>query len=49
MDPTLELSHRKAYVNVKWKENAAAGEPASILIYQLANFDNKLLNKSITS
>ena len=25
MEPTLELSHSKAYVNVKWENNAAAG------------------------
>ena len=35
MEPTLELSG-KAYVNVKWEENAAAGELVSTLIYQLA-------------
>ena len=40
MEHTLEVSHSKAYVNVKWEDNAAAGELASILIF------NKLTNSS---
>ena len=30
MEPNLELSDSKAYVNGKWEENAAAGELVSI-------------------
>ena len=36
MEPTLELSNSKAYVNVKLGENATEGKPVLIVIYHLA-------------